>query len=247
MSRSRLSRCATEAKISAGDLAQRVEQEVHRPVGLRRRRTPGRPSIATRSADPPGRGQLAARLQRPLRDQREQHPLDHARRPAAARRRPGGSPRRSRAAPTPGPASTPRPAGGSPAPRPPPPRRGGDRLLRGQEPRDRGHQPGQRVPVHRLGPAEVVDHLRRRGPRSPGAARCAPAAGRTPPTRPGSSAASPAGTCPPVKPRIRDHSRATRPKSCAYTISWFARPREPHTSTNARHTPRMPTSCGSPA
>lgn len=39
-----------------------------------------------------------------------------------------------------------------------------DRLLRVEEPRDRGDQPGQRVAVHGLGAAEVVDHLRRGHP-----------------------------------------------------------------------------------
>ena len=42
--------------------------------------------------------------------------------------------------------------------------RGRDRLLRVEEPRDRGDQPGQRVAVHGLGAAEVVDHLRRGHP-----------------------------------------------------------------------------------
>src|SRR5665648_509715 len=37
-------------------------------------------------------------------------------------------------------------------------RRGGRGLLGGQEPRDRGHQPGQRVAVDLLGATEVVDH-----------------------------------------------------------------------------------------
>ena len=38
----------------------------------------------------------------------------------------------------------------------------GDRLLRGQEPGDRGHQPSQPGAVHLVGPPEVVDHLRHR-------------------------------------------------------------------------------------
>ena len=42
--------------------------------------------------------------------------------------------------------------------------RGRDRLLWVQKPRDGGDQPGQRVAVHGLGAAEVVDHLRRGHP-----------------------------------------------------------------------------------
>ena len=42
--------------------------------------------------------------------------------------------------------------------------RGLDRLCRVEEPRDRGDQPGQRVAVHGIGAAEVVDHLRRGHP-----------------------------------------------------------------------------------
>ena len=41
---------------------------------------------------------------------------------------------------------------------------GRDRLFGVEEPRDRGDQPGQRVAVHGVGAAEVVDHLRRGHP-----------------------------------------------------------------------------------
>ena len=88
-------------------------------------------------ADPPGGGQLRPGLQRPLRHQREQHPLHRS----ASRRRPAAT-RRS-AAPIPS-----RSPHWSRHPRPAQParvqhldlaaRRGDDRLLRGQEPRDRG-------------------------------------------------------------------------------------------------------------
>jgi hypothetical protein len=145
-----------------GDLAKRVEQEVHRPV----RRVIGKPGAAGDRdpfADPAGGGQLAARFQRPLCHQREQHPLARVRVQAPV----GGQPvqRCADAQPLPQLVQQPRPAEA--------PRvqhldltgvRGRDRLLRVEEPRDRGHQPGQRVAVHGLGAAEVVDHLRRGHP-----------------------------------------------------------------------------------
>ena len=74
MSTSRLSRCATESKIARGDLAQGVEQEVHHPIG----RVVGEAgAVGDRDpfGHPAGGGQLAARFQRPLCHQREQHPL----------------------------------------------------------------------------------------------------------------------------------------------------------------------------
>ena len=145
-----------------GDLAQRVEQEVHRPI----RRVVGKPGAAGDRdpfGDPAGGGQLAARFQRPLRHQREQHPLGRVRVQAPV----GGDPvqRRADAQPLPELVEQPRPAEAA--------RvqdldlagvRGRDRLLRVEEPRDRGDQPGQRVAVHGLGAAEVVDHLRRGHP-----------------------------------------------------------------------------------
>jgi len=97
-------------------------------------------SIATRSAihplgDPPGRGQLRARLQRALRHEREQHPLDHHRVTAA----PGAHlPQRSAdPEPLPQPIQHPRPtqAAGVENLDLPAGRRGrGEGLLRGQEP-----------------------------------------------------------------------------------------------------------------
>ena len=163
MSRSRLSRWATEEKISAGDLVQGVEQEVHRPVGLivgeldePLDRDPLGDPVWSRPASSPAPTPAA----RPVRTA----PARPPRRPGGARPRPGGAPRRSRAVPTSGPTSTPRPAAESRAPRPPPPAvaGGGDGLLRGEEPRDRRHQPGQRGPVDLVGPPEVVDHFRDR-------------------------------------------------------------------------------------
>ena len=104
---SRLSRCATESKIRRGDLAQRVEQEVHRPIG----RVVGKPGAAGDRdpfADPAGGGQLAARFQRPLCHQREQHPLGRVRVQAPV----GGDPvqRRADAQPLPELVQQPRPA-----------------------------------------------------------------------------------------------------------------------------------------
>ena len=145
-----------------GDLAQRVEQEVHHPIG----RVVGEPgTVGDRDpfGHPAGRGQLAARLQRPLRHQREQHPLGRVRVQAPVR----GDPVQRRADPQPPPelVEQPRPADAA--------RvqdldlagvRGRDRLLRVEESRDRGDQPGQRVAVDGLGAAEVVDHLRRGHP-----------------------------------------------------------------------------------
>ena len=77
MSRSRLSRCATEEKVSAAISSKRVEQEVHPPTGRQAWLSvnPPRRSIATRSPTQAGRRQLRPRFQGALRDQREHHPL----------------------------------------------------------------------------------------------------------------------------------------------------------------------------
>ena len=90
-----------------GDLLQRVEQEVHRPVGG----VVGEPRAALDEhplGHPPGRRQLRGRLQRPLRDQREDHPLDRL----AVEPPPGGDPadRRPDLQPFPQPVQHPRPA-----------------------------------------------------------------------------------------------------------------------------------------
>jgi hypothetical protein len=58
-----------------GDLIQSVEQEVHRPVGLIVGEL-DEPLDRHPLGDPPGRGQLRTRLQRALRNECEQHPLD---------------------------------------------------------------------------------------------------------------------------------------------------------------------------
>ena len=77
-----------------------------------------------------------------------------------------------------------------------------------------------------LSPSEVVDHLRDRVARLRAPLVVSQLQSRRPPTHPGSSDASPAGTCP--------HStaqdlpcRATRRKSCAYKKSCFRNPQRP--------------------
>jgi hypothetical protein len=146
-----------------GDLVEGVEEEVHRPVGL----IIAEPRAALDRhplGDPPGRRELAARFQRPLGDQREHHPLGRLPvQPAPGR---GLADRRPDAQPPPQPVQDPRPAEAArvhhlhrAAPG------GGRGLLRGEEPRDRRHQPGQALPVDLVGPPEVVDHL---GDRVPG-------------------------------------------------------------------------------
>ena len=112
---------------------------------------------------------LRGRLQRPLRGQTQKITRSAAspssRRPSAARRIacPISSRSHSRSSP-PGPAQPPgvenlRLAG----------RRHGGRLLRFHGPADVGDQPPQRLRVHQVRPAEVVDHLgdRAAGPRVP--------------------------------------------------------------------------------
>src|SRR5512135_2811394 len=143
-----------------GDLLQRREQEVHRPVGLVIAEAWA--ALDEHPLGHPSRGrELRRRLQRPLRGQREDHPLG---------RRPVQPPAFGRPADRgpdlqqlPGPAQHPRPAH--------PPRvqdldlagRGRGCCLAGlQEPGDRPDQPGQRGPVHEVRAAEVVDHLRDR-------------------------------------------------------------------------------------
>ena len=144
------------------DLAQRVQQEIHcRVSGV----VAESGAVGDRDplGHPPGGGQLAARRQRPLRHQRQQHPLGRTAVDPPTRRDPAQ--RRPDAQPVPQLVQHPRPAEAA--------RvqhldlagvRGRDRLLRVQEPRDRGHQPSQPVAVHGLGAAEVVDHLRLRHP-----------------------------------------------------------------------------------
>jgi hypothetical protein len=147
-----------------GYLVQRREQEVHPPVSL----VVGKPRAALDRdplGHPPGRGQFATRLQRPLGDQGEDDPLDRlAIQPAAL-----GDPADGRPDPKAFPQAVQHP-------RPTHPTRvqdlhlnargHRDGLLRSQEPRDRGHQPGQAIPVNGVGPTEVVDHLRHRGTRA---------------------------------------------------------------------------------
>ena len=152
-----------------GDLGQGVEQEVHRRV----RGVVGEPRTAGDRdplGHPAGRGQLRPGLARPLRDQREHHPLHLL----AVQAPPDRDPADRRADPEafPDPVQRPRrtqPAGVQhldPIAGLTGDHRGGrgDGLLRGQEPRDRRHQPGQRRPVDLVGPPEAVDHLRDRVP-----------------------------------------------------------------------------------
>ena len=107
MSTSRLSRCATESKIRAAISPRRVQQEIHCPI-----RGVVAESGAVGDRDPlghpPGGGQLAARRQRPLRHQREQHPLGRAAVDPPTRRDPAQ--RRADAEPVPQLVQHPRPA-----------------------------------------------------------------------------------------------------------------------------------------
>jgi len=137
----------------AGDLAQRVEQEVHPPVGG----VVGEPRAAVDRdpfGHPPGAGQLRPRFQRPLGDQREQHPLGRL----AVQPPTGGdaADRGADAEPFPDPVQRPRPTqvAGVEHLHLRPGRRAG-RLLRGEEPRDRGHQPALRLAVHPLRPPKL--------------------------------------------------------------------------------------------
>ena len=144
-----------------GDLLQRLEQEVHPAVG----RVVGEPAAAPRSR--PAR--------RPSRSRPASSPGSRARWATSAKitrstaspssRRPAAT--RRIAAPIPSRSQTRSSVHAPPSRRESrtstsPPGRRGRGLLRGQEPRDRGHQPLQRVLVDLLGAAEVVDHLRRR-------------------------------------------------------------------------------------
>ena len=162
MSTSRFSRCATESKIRAA-ISPRASSRKSIARYAASSENPATAGDRDPLGHPPGGGQLAARFQRPLRHQREQHPLGRRGVQAPV----GGDPvqRRADPEPLPEPVQQPRPAEAA--------RvqdldlagvRGRDRLLRVQEPRDRGDQPGQRVAVHGLGAAEVVDHPRRGHP-----------------------------------------------------------------------------------
>ena len=162
MSTSRFSRCATEAKISA---AISSSASSRKSIARRRRRRRIRRSRRSRPARPTQR--VAASLL-PGSSARWATSANSTRSTASAvQASPGRDPaqRGADAEPLPQPVQHPRPTEAS--------RvqhldlaglRGRDRLLRVEEPRDRGHQPGQRVAVHGLGAAEAVDHLRRGHP-----------------------------------------------------------------------------------
>jgi hypothetical protein len=143
-----------------GDLVQRRETEVHPPVG----RIVAEPFAGLDGdslCDPAGRGQLAARLQGTLGDQGEDGPLDRVAVQTATLRDPPDRRPDPQTFPEPvqhpGPTHTARVNDlhlDSPG--------RGHGLLRGQEPGDRGHQPGQGVSIHVLRPTKAVDHLRHR-------------------------------------------------------------------------------------
>jgi len=219
-----------------GDLVQGFEQEVHRGI---------RGVLAEAAAafdrdplgDPLGAGQLAARLQCPLGDQREQHPLDRLAVQAPAGRDP--TDRRADPKSFPDPVQRPSPTQVAGVQHLDVGARGGaHRLLRGQEPRDRRHQPRQGLPVDLLSPTKVVDHLRDRvpGPRVPLVVRQLKVGNHRPvPVRP------------PRLPQIHAHHstgqsplcRATRHKSCAYTKSRTGKPTMPLTCDDAGDQARM--------
>ena len=165
-----------------GDLVEGREQEVHRRVGgvlAEPRAALDRDPLG----HPAGGRQLGARFQRPLRHQREDHPLGGLPVQPAARRHPPD--RTADLQPLPQLAEHPRPAqppriehfdlGG---------RRRGHRLLRvrgtGRSRRPAGPAPPGR-PCRR---GRSCGSPWRPGCRCAGAARCAPAAGRTPRCRP---------------------------------------------------------------
>jgi hypothetical protein len=145
-----------------GNLAQRCEQEIHRRVGGVLAES-GAALDGDPLGDPAGGGQLRPWLQCPLRDQGEDYPLGSL--PVQAPT-PGDPTQRSTDTETfPEPVQHPRPTQ-SP---------GVDhldfgamrcthRLLRLEEPRDRSHQPRQRILIDLVGAPEAVDHLRRRYP-----------------------------------------------------------------------------------
>ena len=224
MSTSRFSRCATEAKIRAA-ISPRRPAGSPSPDTRRRRRT--RRSRRSRPARPPsGWRPACCPVPAPAAPPARTAP---ARPRRASRRRPAAT-RRS-AAPTPS-----RSQSWSSTHAPPkrressisisPPCAAVDRLLRLQEPRDRGDQPRQRVAVHGVGAAEVVDHLRRGHPgdRVAFAVRQLQIAHRRP---------VPVASLrlPQVHPYIMTAKAplvtATRPVSCAYTFSRYRHPPNP--------------------
>src|SRR5512143_273877 len=162
MSTSRFSRCATESKIRAA-ISPRASSRKSLTRYAASSENPPQPAIATRSATQP----VAASLL-PGSSARCATSANSTRSVVAASRRRSAATRCSARADT-----QPLP---EPVQQPPAAEaarvqdvdfagvRGRDRLLRVEEPRDRGDQPGQRVAVHALGAAEVVDHPRRGHP-----------------------------------------------------------------------------------
>ena len=191
MSTSRLSRCATCVEHPARELVRDVDAASPSP-GSRRRRTPASQAGDVHVVgDPAGGGQLRGRRQRPVGDQREQHPLHH-RIPPACRRRAGAARCRSPAGATARPAATPRPAGGTrrtpaPAPRPPAPDPGPPAAGSSPPPGSARRSAARSRPgrADRRGRRSTAPSSARSSP--PGPTRCGPAAGRTPASRPGSA------------------------------------------------------------
>jgi hypothetical protein len=228
-----------------GDLLERLEQEVHAPVGLivaQRRQPRDRHIPRPPTGTPPACCPAAAPAGRPAR----RSPARSPRRPGAARPPPGAAPPRSPAAPTAGPASRPHPAAasrGSPPARRrrPRPRRPGPGTGRSRRPAG----PARPGPPSR--PGRSCGSPSPSTPRYPGAARCAPAAGSAPPTRPCCCAASPAGTCPPVKPLEPLLSSDTPEVVCLQVFASRDVTTQQTQALQRRSSPNLPTNCGSRA
>src|SRR4051794_6734131 len=215
MSRSRLSRCATEANTSAA-ISVSASRRKSIAAYAASSEKPAQPSIATRSATQPVAASLlpgsSARCATSAKTTRSTCSVQ----PAAVGGAPDG---RAHAQALPEPVHRPppaQPAGVEDLHLGPGGRR--DRLLRLEEAGDRGHQPAQRLAVDLVRPAEVVDHLRHRaaGHRMPLVVRQGQVADhRTVPVGP------------PRLPQVHalQHSTELQPRpagsfqSCAYTIS----------------------------
>ena len=244
MSRSRLSRCATEANTSPA-MSSRASS---------RKSIAGRLIVGEAAAaldrdplgDPLGRRPACSRAPAPAARPARTPPARPPRRPAAGRPRPCGSPRRSRAAPRPGPTSTPRPGGGSPGPRPPAPAAAAAACsgVRNREIEETSRASAARSTCSARPKLWITFAT---GLPVSGAARCAPAAGSAPPSHPGWSAASPASTRPHIS-TPHPGSRATRHKVvCLHEIGPPAPPQPAEQHKHSRSSPHMPMIFGSPA
>jgi hypothetical protein len=194
-----------------GQLGLDLQQPVHRPIQRLRvlaDRVRGQPGDRDIRRQPLAAGQLGERRQRPVGDHREQQPLRPHVQPSSRQQ-----PLDRRVDPQlpPQPVKRPRATERHRAHELELRRRRRDQRLLGlKHPRQRPHQPRQRIPIELVLAAETVDHPGHRALAHSVPTRCAPTARSGPPSHPCCAARSSAGTCLAFYTPPRTETRATR-------------------------------------